>query len=215
MQFLSFTWLLESENERSRPGLGGALHGASGRRRPLSLTLAASGFQFTLWALPGRQHFGEGACAARRPNEAGSDTFFTGGCVAGDGRTLGVGECAVAWRRRWRSGGPGGDLLDRGWWRWSASATKFAEASLGLKYLARSRGRINRQRGDLLLHRVAGSAWNPLALLLALLARTCLLRPFGHMVHGPTPWHIALETGFTIPSWNDLGLVALGAWWAR
>jgi len=199
MQFLSLTWLLDL-NERVNDLVWGPPFMALLVGAGLYLTIRLRGFQFTHLGFAWRHTFGK-VLRRKQTDEAGAIPSFQA-VAAAMAATIGVGNVAGV-ATALALGGPGAIF-----WMWMVAlvgmATKFAEASLGLKY--RHVAEDDTVSGGAFYYIECGLGWKPLALLYALLAGLASFG-IGNMVQANTMAH-ALETGFAIPSWMT-GLVAL------
>ena len=167
----------------------------------LYLTLRLRFLQFTHLGFAWRRTFGR---LLRRPvgEDAGAVTPFQAAAAA-MAATIGVGNIAGV-ATALALGGPGAVF-----WMWMVGlvgmATKFAEASLGLKYRhVDADGHIS---GGAFFYIERGLGWKSLALLYALLAGLASFG-IGNMVQANTMAH-ALETSFAVPPWFT-GFVAVG-----
>lgn len=204
MQFLSLAWLLDLNDRLNElvwgPPFMALLVGAG-----LYLTIRLRGFQFTHLGFAWRHSFGK-VLRRKETDEAGAIPSFQA-VAAAMAATIGVGNVAGV-ATALALGGPGAIF-----WMWMVAlvgmATKFAEASLGLKY--RHVAEDGTVSGGAFYYIERGLGWKPLALLYALLAGLASFG-IGNMVQANTMAH-ALETGFAVPSWatGAVALVLVGA----
>ncbi|MGF1620005.1 MAG: alanine/glycine:cation symporter family protein [Rhodomicrobiaceae bacterium] len=199
MQMLQLTWLLDL-NDRVNDLVWGPPFMALLVGAGLYLTVRMRGFQFTHLGFAWRHSFGR-VLKRSDDGEAGAIPSFQA-VAAAMAATIGVGNVAGV-ATALALGGPGAVF-----WMWMVAlvgmATKFAEASLGLKY--RHVAEDGTVSGGAFYYIERGLGWKPLALLYALLAGLASFG-IGNMVQANTMAH-ALETGFSVPSWVT-GVTAL------
>jgi alanine or glycine:cation symporter, AGCS family len=204
MQFLSLAWLLDL-NDRLNDLVWGPPFMALLVGAGLYLTIRLRGFQFTHLGFAWRHSFGQ-VLRRKETDETGAIPSFQA-VAAAMAATIGVGNVAGV-ATALALGGPGAIF-----WMWMVAlvgmATKFAEASLGLKY--RHVAEDGTVSGGAFYYIERGLGWKPLALLYALLAGLASFG-IGNMVQANTMAH-ALETGFAVPSWvtGAVALVLVGA----
>ncbi|MGI9403827.1 MAG: alanine/glycine:cation symporter family protein [Hyphomicrobium sp.] len=167
----------------------------------LYLTLRVRFLQFTHLGFAWQRTFGR-LIRPRASGDAGAVTPFQAAASA-MAATIGVGNIAGV-ATALALGGPGAVF-----WMWMIAlvgmATKFAEASLGLKYRhVDADGHIS---GGAFYYIERGLGWKSPALLYALLAGLASFG-IGNMVQANTMAH-ALETSVAVPPWFT-GLVAAG-----
>src|SRR5690606_5385363 len=163
-------------------------------------------FQFTHFGYAWRHTFGR-ALRRGRTGE-GAITPFQAAASA-MAATIGVGNIAGV-STAIALGGPGAVF-----WMWAVAlvgmATKFAEATLGLKY--RRIDEHGRVSGGVFyyIEQGLGARWRWLAILYACLAGIAALG-IGNMVQANTMAH-AIETGFGVPPWitGIAAMVLVGA----
>lgn len=178
----------------------------------LYLTVRLGFFQFTHLGHAWKQTFGR-FFARTREEEGGAITSFQA-ISSAMAATIGVGNIAGV-STALALGGPGAVF-----WMWISAlvgmATKFGEASLGLRYRVID-PRTGEYSGGVMyyIERGLGASWRWMALLYAFLAGIAALG-IGNMVQANTMAH-ALETGFNVPTWITgvgaivlVGLVILG-----
>ncbi len=177
----------------------------------LYLTIRLSGFQFTHLRLSWRQSFGR-YFKKTKEGEGGAISSF-GAISSAMAATIGVGNIAGV-STAIALGGPGAVF-----WMWISAlvgmATKFGEASLGLKY--REIDPDGNVKGGVMyyIEKGLGPSWKWLAVIYALLAAIAALG-IGNMVQANT-MAAALDTAFGLPAAATgvlavvlVGLVILG-----
>lgn len=160
----------------------------------LYLTIRLGFFQFTHIGHAWKNTFGR-YFAKTKEDEGGTITSFQA-VASAMAATIGVGNIAGV-STAIALGGPGAVF-----WMWMTAlvgmATKFGEASLGLKYRE-----INEETGEIsggvmyYIEKGLGPKWKPLAIIYGLLAGIAALG-IGNMVQANTAAH-AFETGFGVP----------------
>ncbi len=177
----------------------------------LYLTWRLGFIQFRHFGLSWRESFGR-MLRRKKSDEPGALTSFQA-VASAMAATIGVGNIAGVSTALFL-GGPGAIF-----WMWVIGivgmATKFAEASLGVKYRqVDENGEIS---GGVMyyIEKGLGPNWKGLALLYAFLAGLAAFG-IGNMVQANTMAH-ALETGFNVPNWVTgtaivflVGLVTMG-----
>ena len=177
----------------------------------LYLTIRIGFFQFTHLGYAWRHTFGH-ALRRMREDAAGAITPFQA-VASAMAATIGVGNIAGV-STAIALGGPGAVF-----WMWMVAlvgmATKFAEATLGLKY--RQIDEHGRVSGGVFyyIEKGLGARWKWLAILYAILAGIAAFG-IGNMVQANTMAH-AMESGFAVPPWVTgvvavvlVGIVTLG-----
>ncbi len=177
----------------------------------LYLTIRLGFFQFTHLGFAWKQTFGRAFGKKKEGDGAISPTQAVSSAMAA---TVGVGNIAGV-STALALGGPGAVF-----WMWMSAlvgmATKYGEASLGVKYRD-----VDPKTGEVsggvmyYIQNGMGRKWRPLALIYALLAGVAAFG-IGCMVQANTMAH-ALQTGFNVPTWVTgigavilVGLVTLG-----
>lgn len=177
----------------------------------LYLTIRLGFFQFTHLGFAWKQTFGRAFGKKKEGDGAISPTQAVSSAMAA---TVGVGNIAGV-STALALGGPGAVF-----WMWMSAlvgmATKYGEASLGVKYRD-----VDPKTGEVsggvmyYIQNGMGKNWRPLALIYALLAGVAAFG-IGCMVQANTMAH-ALQTGFNVPTWVTgigavilVGLVTLG-----
>ncbi len=178
----------------------------------LYLTIRLGFFQFTHFGHAWKQTFGRFFSKATE-EEGGAITSFQA-VASAMAATIGVGNIAGV-STAIALGGPGAVF-----WMWLTAlvgmATKYGEASLGVKYRE-----IDPETGEIsggvmyYIEKGLGPKWKPLAIIYGLLAGVAAFG-IGCMVQANTFAH-AFETGFGVPNWVSgiivviaTGLVTLG-----
>jgi alanine or glycine:cation symporter, AGCS family len=169
----------------------------------LYLTIRIGFFQFTHLGYAWRHTFGR---MIKRMAESAEGAITPFQAVASAmAATIGVGNIAGV-STALALGGPGAIF-----WMWMVAlvgmATKFGEATLGLKY--RHIDELGRVSGGVFyyIEKGLGPQWKALALVYAFLAGIAAFG-IGNMVQANTMAH-AMQTGFGVPPWLT-GLVAIG-----